>query len=147
MFRLLYKIHEQLKLNKPEETELLQCLANDIIARVNHMNGICVLNTPSLSLGDVTEADKYFNESANPGFRKYKTVVAEYHRKYNEELKIGTVSGNLNARLKDFLKGLKAITNRQTTMVHWIVEYLLLSKEIRRNMIEQVLEPEHPPTE
>lgn len=45
------------------------------------------------------------------------------------------------------MKGLKSISNRQTTMVHWIVEFLLLPKEIKRNQIEQVLEPQHPPSE
>ena len=146
-FRLLYKIHEQVKVNKPEEVELLQSLGNEILSKVSQMNGVCVLNTPGTTISDITEPEKYFSESANPGFKKYRTVVAEYYRKYNEELKTINVSGNLNTRLKDFLKGMKSISNRQTTMVHWIVEFLLLPKEIRRNMIEQVLEPEHPPTE
>jgi len=73
--------------------------------------------------------------------------VVEYYRKYNSELKTASVSGNITTMLRDFLKGLKTITNKQTTMVHWIVEFLLLPKEIRRNLIEKVLEPEHPPTE
>lgn len=147
-FRLLYKIHEQLKLYKPEEVELLQSLANEILTRVNQAHDICVVHVAGATLADITEPEKYFSESANPNFRKYRTVVAEYHRKYNDELKAGATSSNsLASLLKDYLKTLKSISNRQTTMVHWIVEFLLLPKEIRRNHIEQVLEPEHPPTE
>jgi hypothetical protein len=33
-FRLLYKILEQIKLNRPEETELIQIMVNEILARV-----------------------------------------------------------------------------------------------------------------
>lgn len=37
-----------------------------------------------MTIEDISEPEKYFNESANPGFKKYQTVVAEYHKKYNE---------------------------------------------------------------
>jgi hypothetical protein len=46
----------------------------------------------------------------NPGFKKYRTVVSEYHRKYNVELRqqVGA-AGALNSKMKEFLRGLKNI--------------------------------------
>jgi hypothetical protein len=83
----------------------------------------------------------------NPGFKKYRTVVGEYYRKYNEELKRQVTAGALNSKIREFLKGLKNIQNRQTLFVHWMVEFLSMPKEIKKNHIELILEPEHLPTE
>ena len=74
-------------------------------------------------------------------------MVSEYHRKYNSELKRETVTGNLERKLKEFLKGAKSLTNRQLTWFHWMVEYLLIPKDVRKNYIEDIIEPELLPTE
>lgn len=112
------------------------------------MNDICTGKAPLSALQDITEPDKYFSETTNPGFKKYRTVVAEYHRKYNEELKKdSSITGSMDRKLKDLVKSLKTFQNRQLLWIHWMVEYLLMPKEIKKNYIESIIEPQSIPTE
>lgn len=110
------------------------------------MNDLCISKTAPAFI-DIIDADKYFNEAINPGFKKYRTVVAEYFRKYNEELKKETAVGNLDRKLKDLLKNTKVMPDKHLTWFSWIVEYVLMPKEIKKNYIENIIEPDSPPTE
>jgi hypothetical protein len=53
--------------------------------------------------------------------KKYRTVISEYFKKYNEELKRMPTSGSLEKKLKDFLRNTKSMQNKQLTWFHWIV--------------------------
>lgn len=116
------------------------------MGRVSEMNEMCVGKVKT-TLPEIMDSDKYFNETINPGFKKYRAVVSEYYRKYNEELKKETVSGTLDRKLKDLLKNTKVLPEKHLTWFHWIVEYLLLPKDIKKNYIENIIEPDLAPSE
>lgn len=98
------------------------------------MNELCVTKTAAPP-PEIIDSDKYLNETINPNIKKYRTVIAEYFRKYNEELKKESISGSLDKKLRDLLKNTKSMVNKQLTWYHWIVEYLLIPKEIKKNYI------------
>lgn len=88
-FRLLFKIWERMKKYTSEEKELMNCIGNEVLRRVNGLMGLLfpdkenqVINVPG-GLG-LVEAAQYLNEGVNSSIKKYRSVVKEYHKKYHQ---------------------------------------------------------------
>ncbi len=90
-FRLNYKIYEKLKLLVNEDKTILHCLANHILKKVDLVYSLLLSSDTSkvkaiadeLGLKDI---DLYLREDTNMGIKKYRSVIKEYHKKYNFEL-------------------------------------------------------------
>lgn len=92
----------------------------------------------------------------NPSIRRYKLVVAEYSKKYGQELAIddiGIRGGELRSCLVTFTRmNLEDSYHRNELLFHWIVEHLLLAQHDKDSIgrpvpLEEVIQPRLQPTQ
>lgn len=73
-------------------------LGAEVLKRVRSLKAFCCDDEQSskIKLGlfyGVKEPESYLNELKNPSIKKYKSVVKEYFKKYNSEIKMDDMSG------------------------------------------------------
>ena len=89
----------------------------------------------------------YLNEELNPSFKKYKNVVKQYHKKYNQEITIHALGRQVSTKslMKETLvKGdivRENTSKEELTMVYWMIEFINLKKDIKKEYLEAVIEP------
>jgi len=87
MFRLLYKILDQLTIHRPSLKQLMQSLSNEVLDRVAFIRNVATASSLKTDVLDFKETEKYFNEQTNPSIKKYRIVIQEYHKNYTATLK------------------------------------------------------------
>ena len=102
-FRLLFKIWERMKKHASEEKEVMNCIGNDVLKRVNNL--MSVLHPDKENVGScptsdlrLGEAQAYLSEETNSGVKKYKAVVKEYHKKYHQEISTAPMGRQMSSQ-------------------------------------------------
>lgn len=71
-----------------EDKTILHCLANHILRKVDLVYSL-LLSSDSSKVKSISEelglkdVDLYLREDTNMGIKKYRSVIKEYHKKYN----------------------------------------------------------------
>lgn len=140
MFRLLYKIQDQLTAHRPGSKTLAQLLANEVLDRVMLIHNLSTATNLKADVLDLKEAERYFKEQSNPSIKKFKMVIQEYYRKYTAQLKRQEATPeDLNSQLKNFLRSSTCEDSTEFMLLYWISEYLQLPKEVKKDYIEAIL--------
>lgn len=155
-FRLLYKIHEKLKKHASKERELICALGNEVVRRVGDLMGVVVAdkeNVGSLRGEEfgLVDAKQYLSEEANPSIKKYKSVLKEYHKKYSSEIAIQAQGRQLSSKalMRELLSRgfLRADSHpEEVLLAYWMVEYLGLPKDVKKEYLDAVIDPKTPPS-
>ena len=120
-FRLLFKIYEKIKKYLLDERQLASLIGNEVIKRVtNIMSIVCPdkenpLGYKGEEIG-LLDIKLYLNEETNPSIKKYKTVVQQYFRKYNSEIKIQAMGrqSDLKQMIRNFLRNGRVIGDKSS---------------------------------
>ena len=73
------------------------------------------------------------NEDTNASIKKYKAVVKEYFKKYNQEIKISPLGRQISTKslIKETLTKGKLVTDsinpEEILMVYWMIEFMGLN--------------------
>lgn len=147
MFRLLYKILDQLTVHRPQLKQLIQCLSNEVLDRVLYVRSVATALHQKEGVLDLKDTERYFNDQCNPSIKKYRTVIQEYYKKYTATLKREECGKeDLNTQLREFLRGCTCDDPKEVMLFFWVVEFLQLPKEIRKDYLEGIIEPKAKPT-
>lgn len=70
---------EKIKKNFSDEVNLVKMISDEVIKRVISLKKCCEDKTSDYGLKQTLS---YFDERSNPTIKKYKSVIAEYFKKY-----------------------------------------------------------------
>ena len=133
----------------------MNCIGNEVLRRVSGLMGVLCpdkenqgSNAGSSELG-LAELGQYLSEEANSSIKKYKSVVKEYYKKYNQEITTAPLGRQVTAQqvIKEALKRgglLKSDTTQEAmVMVFWMVEFVSLRPDVRKEHLDRIIEPKN----
>jgi hypothetical protein len=62
---------------------------------VSYLKTLSSAGTIKVGALELKDSERYFSEATNPSIKKYKIVIAEYYKKYNDALKSEQLEGDL----------------------------------------------------
>ena len=94
------------------------------------------------------EAELYLKEEANPGIKKYKSVIKEYQKKYSSEVTSSGSSSGLSELFRKFMTPArvgKECPKDEAMMNYWIVEAMTMGAEVKKEELDAIIEGKNMP--